>query len=528
MKDTTISFLFKQRKISEETYFYCFLNKINNISEIDINSIPKTLTCVYNELSEMFTCDDKEQFYNNIKNNIASNCNKTSTEVFNKEGGLSDIKLIYDKAIQGLSGRATNQFNVLRRHFTTDYELYYFLLQFTDGLAIDNIKGIGEKTQHELKLVALKYRNLLGNTVLYEMEKHRTQKKHHEKAAFLGKDIWKDLRYLLEEAQKNVDINTRICLSYIRYKYPKDEEFYSYIFRFNDENVLPEISKRINKETILQIISIANELREYTRQYFTTYLPGNNLYCINWKILWRFIQPVINEMSDMNRFIVSRLLNGIASFSNVTDIDIFIRETKETDIHSYNSNNRLELNMLYCIIKNLISVQINILRVEDLILIDKLKWIAEDMISPSKSENIGNIKNKLGYFPVFKAIEAYISSMSYKRRNILLGLVNIYENQIFKTEKELSIFFYSSLKNIVDIRTSAINNIKKYVETLIEKDYIDLSYYTIDRVKHINEKEETIFSETFISWILCLINNDKEQTIYLRDRLLNNKKLENI
>lgn len=70
MKDTTISFLFKQRKISEKTYFYCFLNKINNISEIDINSIPKTLTCVYNELSEMFTCDDKEQFYNNIKNNI--------------------------------------------------------------------------------------------------------------------------------------------------------------------------------------------------------------------------------------------------------------------------------------------------------------------------------------------------------------------------------------------------------------------------------------------------------------------------
>lgn len=281
MKDTTISFLFKQRKISEETYFYCFLNKINNISEIDINSIPKTLTCVYNELSEMFTCDDKEQFYNNIKDNIAFNCNKTSTEVFNKEGGLSDIKLIYDKAIQGLSGRTTNQLNVLRRHFTTDYELYYFLLQFTDGLAIDNIKGIGERTQHELKLVALTYRNLLENTVLYEMEKHRTQKKHHEKAAFLGKNIWKDLRYLLEEAQKNVDINTRICLSYIRYKYPKDEEFYSYIFRFNDENVHPEISKRINKETILQIISIANELREYTRQYFTTYLPENNLYCIN-------------------------------------------------------------------------------------------------------------------------------------------------------------------------------------------------------------------------------------------------------
>ena len=110
--------------------------------------------------------------------------------------------------------------------------------------------------------------------------------------------------------------------------------------------------------------------------------------------------------------------------------------------------------------------------------------------------------------------------MSPLRRNILLGLVNIYEGQTFRTEGKLSEIYCVPLSGIVNKKSLAINSINKFIVSLLKKGYIDLSYYTFDKAGYINKAENTKFSEEFTYWIINVIEKDKERSTYLSKALL--------
>lgn len=428
------------------------------------------------------------------------------------------IKSIYDTEVANAGVRVKKRLNTLREYFTTDEELYCFLVQFTDGFIIDhNLLDIGKKTFSDIKNIVLKYRDFLELVVNNEMTENNESGECTMFSSSTKNDIWQGLNYIFRDARRTVDLNTRVFLSCIRYTYKEDEYFYTYLFRFIDEENHPDISKKVSNESLLQVVSIANKLREGIKINYITVLHENNQHCINWEIIWTYIKPIINNMSRISRYVLSVLFRKTYSYSRGTGIDFFLGDNEQVDISGFSSKNRNELNVFLSIIKNIVPVKLDS---KDLSFIERLQWLIDGVVGLSVFAEYEDIKNKLGHSPVFKAIEEYISNMSPLRRNILLGLVNIYEGQTFRTEGKLSEIYCVPLSGIVNKKSLAINSINKFIVSLLKKGYIDLSYYTFDKAGYINKAENTKFSEEFTYWIINVIEKDKERSTYLSKALL--------
>lgn len=321
----------------------------------------------------------------------------------------------------------------------------------------------------------------------------------------------KNYQAVYEDALKEVDTRTKNVLNSIKKLCFTDEEFYTFILDFIDEVKHPNV-RNAGKKTILQILTIADKLRKAKGRVF----ESENLdiqtdefeLTINLDSIWPMISAEIKKMTVRSQNAFNTLFRDCNNSLNEMYIKISDPKFAIRDLKNVGKKSIPELTNLFLYFKELVSKINNETDETKNELIEKQKFVSDNILSPSNIDLIFSEKKRLGYIPIFEIIQIYLNNLSCRDKTILNGQINIYEGQVLKSRDELGNMLDLSGERIRQVRSSIFDNLENQIKYLSSKEYIDLSYYDSNTIKLVNSNECTKFKKNFLLWVLSIISNN--------------------
>lgn len=337
-------------------------------------------------------------------------------------------------------------------------------------------------------------------------------------------------RIIYEEALKKVDTRAKNVLNGIKSRCFTDEEFYEFILDFKDEVTHPKV-RNAGRKTILQILNIADELRKakgITLKSEDTNVQNHEVaLIINLDSIWPMISSEIKKLSVRSQNAFNTLLKGCHNSLNELYIKISDSKFSIGDIKNVGEKSIPELTNFFQYIKEIASKVNDETEESRNELIEKQKFVSDNILSVSNIDIIFSEKRRLGHLPIFEIIQMYLNSLSARDKIILEGQINIYVGQVLKSRDELITMLDLTGERIRQIKFSIFDNLESRIKYISSKEYIDLSYYDNNTIKFVNSNEYTKFKNNFLLWVLSIISNNYYILGNAKETLLNpdNKRL---
>lgn len=333
------------------------------------------------------------------------------------------------------------------------------------------------------------------------------------------------------KAIREVDTRTKNVLDTVRKRCFTDEEFYSFILEFKDEVSHPNV-KNAGRKTILQILTIANKLRNLHESSFDLENSKEDKAQIELTIDLDRLYPIIGvelkKLSVRSQNAFKELLRDCDNSLNKLYIRISEHTFEVSNLKKVGKKSIPELMHIFSYIKEIVSKSNEWTDNFTNELLEKQKLVSDNILSSKNIDNILSEKQRLGHFPIFKVIQIYLDSLSLRDKLIIDGQINIYEGQIFKSREDIITETKLSSERIRQLKNSILDDLETHIRYISNKDYIDLSYYDINTIKLVNSNECTQFKKNFLLWVLslisnnyCLLGDDRESFLSPDDKGLN-------
>lgn len=129
-----------------------------------------------------------------------------------------------------------------------------------------------------------------------------------------------------------------------------------------------------------------------------------------------------------------------------------------------------------------------------------------DLHVPAESqEEIYNLENTLGYFPLFATVKAFIEGMDDESRAIAYGCIRMHEGQELEDREVVSNSLGITGERVRQKRNKLIERMEGYFTCIRTLGFVDKCPYTyqMTRVNEmINATEGTDFNLNFVNWVL--------------------------
>lgn len=163
-----------------------------------------------------------------------------------------------------------------------------------------------------------------------------------------------------------------------------------------------------------------------------------------------------------------------------------------------------------------------------IILRDMLKWIDEVIASSPDLKSVSmlgklpllgftetqvdilnSFYERIGYFPIFKAISLKIDSLAYRDKEIINYCLNIFQNNQMLEMQDVALRLNLTRERVRQLRNRMIDELRQIVKDFeSERILSDFEYNssTKSEIKSIKEREEVAFNDNFIIWSLSILN----------------------
>lgn len=131
------------------------------------------------------------------------------------------------------------------------------------------------------------------------------------------------------------------------------------------------------------------------------------------------------------------------------------------------------------------------------------------------TDEISRLADELGYFPYFKAVDAFIDNLPDKHRTILSLTISIYNDvQLDTSRKDVGTQVGLTAERVRQLRNKILTDILTYAKSLIKHQQKGTSLwpshcYAATEIRTINTAEQTHFSDNFVLWMLSIIAPEK-------------------
>ncbi len=133
------------------------------------------------------------------------------------------------------------------------------------------------------------------------------------------------------------------------------------------------------------------------------------------------------------------------------------------------------------------------------------KSLSDIHIPIEQQERILSLKDSLGYFPLFAAIEAYFSSMEGRCRMLLDECLLIHVGQTISDRDKVATALKLTSERVRQMRNRLILKLSDYYSSIKSEGFVDkcpYSYQMTRLEKTVNALEGTNFNLNFINWVL--------------------------
>ena len=120
-------------------------------------------------------------------------------------------------------------------------------------------------------------------------------------------------------------------------------------------------------------------------------------------------------------------------------------------------------------------------------------------------DNIWQLKEQLGYFPMFATIAAYMSGLNDETRAIIEGCIRVHKGQIVQDRKKVAQQICLTPERVRQKRNNIIEELAEYFANIRKAGFISENPYNFTMVhaeEHINSTEGTDFTSNFVRWVL--------------------------
>lgn len=114
------------------------------------------------------------------------------------------------------------------------------------------------------------------------------------------------------------------------------------------------------------------------------------------------------------------------------------------------------------------------------------------------------VEQRLNRFPLFLTIQKFIEELDTRRKKILYGLIDIYNNQELTTRDKLGQELGLSSERLRQLRNKVFSDLKRYIRTIGLR--VDVSLYESNSVARYNSEEGTNFQDNLIYLAVSLSN----------------------
>lgn len=311
------------------------------------------------------------------------------------------------------------------------------------------------------------------------------------------------------KAIKEVETRTKNVLDTIRKRCTTDEEFYSFILEFKDEESHPKVEKA-GRKTVLQILTIADKLRNLHESSLDLEKKVKEQIelTIDLDILYPMISVELKKLTVRSQNAFNELLRDCDNSLNKLYIRISEYAFDVSSLKKVGKKSIPELMHIFSYIKEIVSKSNEWTDHFTSELLEKQKLVSDKILSSNNIDNVLSEKQRLGHFPLFEVIQIYLDSLSVRDKLIMDGQINIFEGQILKSREEIVTEIKLSSERIRQLKYSILDDLETHIKYISNKDYIDLSYYDINTLKIVNSNECTRFKKNFLLWVLSLISNN--------------------
>lgn len=126
-------------------------------------------------------------------------------------------------------------------------------------------------------------------------------------------------------------------------------------------------------------------------------------------------------------------------------------------------------------------------------------------ISEEYQDNILDLKEQLGHFPLFAAISAYLNSLDDETKTIIDGCIRVHIGQSIIDRKEVADKLGLTAERVRQKRKSIIEELTTYFSNIRKSGFVSDNPYTYIMTHtedYVNSTEGTDFTPNFVRWVL--------------------------
>lgn len=456
--------------------------------------------------------DFRERILNKLKDRDCELTN-TVTENTGDQSTIEEIELktfihLFESRRPLLSVRANNIIMSILDANCNKYDKVLFLFR-SPNLTFQGYRNCGRGTEKELQNFRHEIITYLDNTIINNTNtgtiKDEIKAPQTTTEVFINKSfqlIEPIVKNIIESFSQSSRDTFEIIFQELDFKV---SEFYKVILNSN-RPITRYLSKRyksianiddINalKERLLDIYNSYRDIIEYI--YLSTHNDSKVYSIIK---LWirdsEDLQPLIEKLLSLDKY-------------NLPDVPGIGPSTVQKILN-------LSQN-----VRDIFDVKGNIINIDDSESSSLIsEWAAVLNLPVSYVSAIHQKANEIGHFPLFFAIQKHIENLSIKDYTILLGQVDIYNEQVLRDRKDIGKELNMTHERVRQLRSKILDDLRKYIISIHTIE--DFPYQTIEALNNINLQEETNFQDNFIYWVASICNKTTWTLIGVIDEVFYN------